>query len=58
MEGFIEHKIGVRIVNEGLFEDVNMLDENGVSGRGFVCAVDHRTDSGVFVPLWALAIKV
>ena len=32
VEDFIKHAIRVGIINEGLFEDINVLDENFIGG--------------------------
>ena len=58
VEDFIKHAIRVGIINEGLFEDIYVVDENFVGGRSFVSAVDHGADSGIFIPKGAFTIKV
>ena len=58
MDDFIKHAIRVGIINECLFEDINVLDENIVGGLSFVCAVDHGADSGVLIPMGAFGIIV
>ena len=58
MEDFVEHKIRVRIIDECLFEGIDMLGENLVGGGGFISAVDHGTDGGFFIPMRTFAIEV
>ena len=35
VEDFIKHTIRVGIINEGLFEDINVLDDNIIGGQTY-----------------------